>query len=70
MDPNTNSPLKEYFTKDELARELHRSTRTLDRWNTRRVGPPRTRAQKLILYKKSHVAKWLEQQTEDTGRRQ
>ncbi len=68
METNTHSPLNDYLTKDELARELRRSTRTLDRWHTRRVGPPRTRAQKLILYKKSHVAKWLEQQTEDTGK--
>jgi len=68
METNTHSPLNDYLTKDELARELRRSTRTLDRWHTRRVGPPRTRAQKLILYKKSSVAKWLEQQTEDTGK--
>ena len=52
METNTHSPLNDYLTKDELARELRRSTRTLDRWHTRRVGPPRTRAQKLILYKK------------------
>ena len=66
MPTNTNSPLNEYLTKDELARELHRSTRTLDRWHTRRVGPTRTVAQKLILYKQIHVAEWLERQTEDT----
>ena len=68
MPTNTNSPLNEYLTKDELARELRRSTRTIDRWHVQRIGPPRTkvRRSKLILYKKSTVAAWLEQQTEET----
>ena len=65
MLTSANSPLNEYLTKDELARELRRSTRTLDRWHTRRVGPPRTRVQKLILYKKSSVSSWLRQQEQD-----
>ena len=66
METNTTSPLSEYLTRDELARELRRSTRTLDRWHTMRVGPPRTRAGKLILYRKSHVVRWLERQTEQS----
>ena len=52
MPTNTNSPLNEYLTKDELARELHRSTRTLDRWHTRRVGPTRTVAKNSSSIKK------------------
>ena len=65
---SATSPLNEFLTKEQLARDLNRSTRTLDRWHVQRIGPPRTkvRRSKLILYKKSTVAAWLEQQTEDT----
>ena len=65
---NATSPLSEFLTKEQLAWDLNRSTRTLDRWHVQRIGPPRTkvRRSKLILYKKSTVAAWLEQQTEDT----
>ena len=65
---NATSPLSEFLTKEQLARDLNRSTRTLDRWHVQRIGPPRTkvRRSKLILYKKSTVAAWLEQQTEET----
>ena len=67
MLTNTNSPLDEYLTKDELARELRRSTRTLDRWHTQRIGPIRTKAagSKLILYSKSAVSAWLQSQQEE-----
>ena len=55
----------QYYTKDELARELGRSTRTIDRWHTRRVGPPRHKvAGKLVLYRKNLVADWLDKQAE------
>ena len=66
---SATSPLSEFLTKDQLARELNRSTRTLDRWHVQRIGPPRTkvRRSKLILYRKSTVAEWLEAQTEDTA---
>ena len=55
----------QYYTKEELARELGRSTRTIDRWHTRRVGPPRHKvAGKLVLFKKNSVAEWLDKQVE------
>ena len=65
---SANSPLNEFLTKEQLARELNRSTRTLDRWHVQRIGPPRTkvRRSKLILYSKKSLAIWLETQTEDT----
>ena len=59
------SPLADYLTKDQLARQLGRSTRTIDRWHTQRIGPRRTKVgNKLVLYRKSAVSEWLEAQTE------
>ena len=34
--------LSEFMTKEELAAELRRNVRTLDRWAALGVGPPRT----------------------------
>ena len=64
---SATSPLNEFLTKEQLARELGRSTRTLDRWHVQRIGPPRTkvRGSKLILFKKSTVSEWLESQAEE-----
>jgi len=66
---NTTSIHGNYYTREDLARELNRSTRTLDRWHVQRIGPPRTklRRSKLIFYKKSAVSDWMEAQTEDTA---
>ena len=50
----------DYLTKHELARELGRSTRTIDRWHTLRIGPRRTKlGRKLVLYRRDHVEEWL-----------
>ena len=55
-----NSPLLEgYWTKNELARALGRTTRTIDRWHLLRIGPRRTKVKKLILYLRADVEKWL-----------
>ena len=64
-----SSPLGDYLTKDQLAQQLGRSTRTIDRWHTQRIGPQRTKVgNKLILYSKKSVSEWLERQTEDVAR--
>jgi predicted DNA-binding transcriptional regulator AlpA len=58
----------DYLTKDQLAQQLGRSTRTIDRWHTQRIGPRRTKVgNKLVLYRKSAVSEWLERQAEDTA---
>ncbi len=62
----SQSPLEDYITRKELARELGKSVRTLDRWHLRRIGPPRTLAGSSILYNKSKVLAWLETRTEKT----
>ena len=66
---NATSPLSEFLTKEQLARELNRSTRTLDRWHVQRIGPTRTkvRGSRVILFRKSTVLEWLESQAEDVA---
>jgi len=68
MQPDTeSSPLADYLTKDQLARQLGRSTRTIDRWHTQRIGPRRTKVgNKLVLFSKKSVLEWLERQAEET----
>jgi phage terminase Nu1 subunit (DNA packaging protein) len=68
MSSSTNSLLTEYVTKDELAEALGRSTRTLDRWADLRIGPPRTRAGRRVLYNRVRVTEWLDSHTEEMPR--
>jgi hypothetical protein len=51
--------LSEFFTKEELAAELRRNPRTLDRWEVLGMGPPRTRVGRKVLYRRASVQKWL-----------
>jgi hypothetical protein len=53
------SLLSEFFTKGELATELGRNQRTLDRWDLLRTGPPRTYVGRKVLYRRASVQKWL-----------
>jgi hypothetical protein len=58
---NTKKPLSDYFTCEELAEALGRTTKTLDRWDLNGLGPPRVQVGKLILYNKKTVEDWLRQ---------
>jgi hypothetical protein len=60
--------LSEFLTKEELAAELRRNVRTLDRWAALDMGPLRTRIGRMILYRRTSVQKWLAEQ-EQTCRR-
>ena len=51
--------LSEFLTKEELAAELRRNPRTLDRWDVLGMGPPRTHLGRRILYRRTSVQKWL-----------
>ena len=51
--------LSEFLTKEELAAELRGNPRTLDRWQVRVVGPPRTRVGRQVLYRRASVERWL-----------
>jgi hypothetical protein len=58
--------LSEFLTKEELAAELRRNPRTLDRWDVLGVGPPRTRVGRQVLYRRATVQKWLVAQEQST----
>jgi excisionase family DNA binding protein len=51
--------LSEFLTIEELAAELGRNKRTLDRWHALGNGPPQTRVGRKVLYRRSSVQKWL-----------
>jgi hypothetical protein len=51
--------LEEFLTKEELAAELRRNPRTLDRWEALGIGPPRTHVGRKILYRRASLQKWL-----------
>ena len=51
--------LADYFTRDELAEQLGKCTRTLERWNRLGQGPPLTMLGDTPLYRKQSVYTWL-----------
>ena len=57
--------LSEFLTKEELAIELRRNPRTLDRWDVLGMGPPRTHVGRRVLYRRASVQKWLHAQERD-----
>jgi hypothetical protein len=54
-----NSILNEYMTKGELAAQLHRSIRSVDRWALTGDGPPCIRIGRRSLYRRAAVLAWL-----------
>jgi hypothetical protein len=64
---NAEPILAEFLTRGELAAELRRSPRTLDRWDVLGIGPPRTLVGRQVLYRRSSVQRWLAVQ-ENHGR--
>lgn len=60
--------LEEWLNRADLARELALSIDTLQRWETRRVGPPCVRVGRKVLYRKDAVREWLrDQEARKTG---
>jgi hypothetical protein len=51
--------LSDYAEKEELAEELKRNPRTLDRWAALGTGPPRTRVGRKVYYNRVSFQKWL-----------
>ena len=51
-----------YLTKGELARAINRSARTIERWHSARIGPPRICIGRLVLYRTESVREWLAKQ--------
>ena len=57
-----------WLNRTDLARELTLSVDTLQRWETRRVGPPCVRVGRKVLYRMEAVRDWLrEQETRKAG---
>ena len=57
-----------WLDRAELARQLALSVDTLQRWETRRVGPPCVRVGRKVLYRKEAVRDLLkEQEARKTG---
>jgi len=50
---------EDFFSEDQLCKELGLTQRTLRRWHQLRVGPPRTRVGRRIFYRKTAVVQWL-----------
>ena len=66
MSANDGFSLRsEYWSKNDCAKEIGKGPRTLDRWHLERIGPPRTRIGRSIYYKKTALAKWLEDRTDE-----
>ena len=51
-----------WLDRVDLARELTLSVDTLQRWETRRVGPPCVRVGRKVLYRMDAVRDWLREQ--------
>jgi predicted DNA-binding transcriptional regulator AlpA len=56
---NTGSVLQGVLTKSQLAQQLGVSERTIDRWHSLRIGPPRATIGRLIFYSREGVSEWL-----------
>ena len=57
-----------WLDRADLARELTLSVDTLQRWETRRMGPPCVRVGRKVLYRMEAVRDWLcEQEARKAG---
>ena len=56
---NPHPILEDFLTRDELASELRRSPRTLDRWEGLGIRPSWTLVGPTIHYKRESVQRWL-----------
>ena len=59
--PNSDKPsiLGGYLSRSELAAELNRTVRTLERWELHRIGPACTHIGKSPYYRVDAVRAWL-----------
>jgi len=51
--------LEGFLRREELAKQLGCSARTIDRWQALREGPPRVHVGRTILYSIQSVREWL-----------
>jgi hypothetical protein len=62
LSSSAPSVLEGYITETDLARQLKRSVRTLQRLAASQSGPPRIKIGRLIFYRIDSVRTWLAQQ--------
>ncbi len=60
--------LADYLTPAELAAELGKCERTIARWDSLRIGPPKTVIGKSSYYRRESVRQWLLRQERDQAR--
>jgi hypothetical protein len=58
-DP-TQTIMSDFFTREELARELRKSVRTIHRWEAEGCAPPHTTIGGEKLFPRKALLKWLE----------
>jgi predicted DNA-binding transcriptional regulator AlpA len=58
--PASNRLAEDFCTEDQLCELLDITPRTLHRWNVIKKAPPRIKAGRTILYRRSAVAEWLQ----------
>ena len=65
-----------YINAKELCRQIGQMRggrpivrRTLERWHSLRIGPPRVRVGRTVLYKVEDVRAWLQEQSSSKGKR-
>ena len=61
--------LEGYLRRDELAAQLGRCRRTIERWHSLGIGPPRIAIGRMVLYRVESVREWLAEQQEAGNRR-
>ena len=57
-----SGPFDDYLTKQQFCSAApggQISERTADRWHTLRIGPPRVKCGRRVLYSKKAVLEWL-----------
>jgi hypothetical protein len=59
--------LKDYVSREQLAANIGKSTKTLIRWELDGSGPPVTRLGRDVLYYIPSVEKWLRQQEQSAA---
>ena len=59
MSADKSELLSDYFTEEEMARELRVTRRTLHSWRRDKRGPPITPIGRKIFYAKASALKWM-----------
>ena len=67
----TQNPFANYLSKKQFCKAIPGgpiSERTADRWQVLRIGPPRVKVGRTVLYPAEGVKTWLEERTQGTLR--